>query len=63
MRASAFVEDEAVIRKILVHLGRWEIKRHLPPVAHRPPPWDEVGTVPKAEDYRTDAQYPVEDYF
>jgi len=63
MRVIAFIEDEVVIKKILVHLGRWEVKRHLPPVAHGPPLWDEVDTAPTANDYLTDPQYPAEAYF
>lgn len=61
-------------KKILVHLGRWEVKRHLPPVAHGPPLWDEVDTAPTADDppspegygetgYLVDPQYPAEAYF
>jgi hypothetical protein len=50
-------------KKILVHLGRWEVKRHLPPLAHGPPLWDEVDTAPTADDYLVDPRYPAEAYF
>ena len=74
MRVIAFIEDETVIKKVLVHLGRWEVKRRLPPVAYGPPLWDEVETTPTADDppspegygetgYLTEPQYPAEAYF
>ena len=31
MRVIAFIEDDNVIRKILVHLGLWDIRNHDPP--------------------------------
>ena len=31
MRVIAFIEDDIVIRKILVHLGLWETRSHDPP--------------------------------
>jgi hypothetical protein len=31
MRVIAFIEDDDVIRKILVHLGLWDIRNHDPP--------------------------------
>jgi len=33
MRILAFIEDEEVIKKILKHLGLWEIKQRPPPKA------------------------------
>ena len=32
MRIIAFIEDEAVIKKILKHIGLWETLNHDPPV-------------------------------
>jgi hypothetical protein len=37
MRVIAFIEDQEVIRKILTHLGLWQIKARPRPVAHAPP--------------------------
>jgi len=31
MRVIAFIEDDAVIRKILIHLGLWDTRNHDPP--------------------------------
>jgi len=45
MRIIAFIEDEEVIKKILKHLGLWEIKQRPPPKASGPP---------KAREYSID---------
>jgi len=37
MRIIAFIEDEEVIKKILKHLGLWEIKQRPPPKSTGPP--------------------------
>jgi hypothetical protein len=55
MRIISFIEDEEVIKKILKHLGLWDIKA-------RPPP--RSNTLPKAPEYSidyTDSQLPVSD--
>ena len=67
MRVIAFIHDEDVIRKILKHLGLWDVKRILPPRAHAPtldgfPLYDEPPA-PSADDYLTDPDYPVDAYF
>ncbi len=68
MRVIAFIHDEDVIRKILKHLGLWDVKRKLPPRAHGPPfnddslEYDETPG-PDVDAYNTDPQYPVEAYF
>ena len=64
MRVIAFIEDQEVIRKILVHLGLWEIKTRPRPVAHGPPdltyePFND-SPAPTADDYLTDPLYPDE---
>jgi hypothetical protein len=66
MRVIAFIEDEDVIRKILKHLGLWEVKRKPPPRANAPPvsdvsPYDETS-VPSVDESIIDPQYP-EAYF
>jgi hypothetical protein len=53
-----------LIRKILTHLGLWQIKARPRPVAHAPPqlaaaPFDD-WPAPSAEDYLTDPLYPFE---
>jgi hypothetical protein len=60
----AAIEDQEVIRKILTHLGLWQINPRPWPVAHAPPdlaaaPFDD-GPAPSAEDYLTDPLYPDE---
>ena len=37
MRVIAFIENEDVIKKILKHLGMWEVKRKPRPKANAPP--------------------------
>ena len=38
MRVIAFIEDPDVIKKILKHLGLWDVKRKPQPVANVYPP-------------------------
>ena len=68
MKVISVIEDEEVIKKILKHLGLWEVKSRPPPKrANAPPP--EIHTdychsqVPLSEDhlYR-DPEYPIEVY-
>lgn len=37
MKIIAFIEREDLIRKILKHVGLWEVKCRPPPKAHSPP--------------------------
>jgi len=64
MRVIAVIEEQDVIRKILTHLGLWQIKARPRQVAHAPPdltyePFDDWPT-PSADDYLTDPLYPDE---
>ena len=55
MRIIAFIEDDEVIKKILKHLGLWEVKKRPPPKATGPP---------KAPEYSIDysvSQLPASD--
>jgi hypothetical protein len=67
MRVIAFIEDEDVIKKILKHLGLWEVKRKPLPRANAPPvdvfPACDDQPGPCADDYIRDPQYPTEAYF
>ncbi len=36
MRIIAFIEDEQLVKKILKHLGLWDVKRKPPPCANPP---------------------------
>jgi len=61
------IEDPDVIKKILKHLGLWDIKRKLRPVANAPsidvfPAYDEQPG-PSADDYIRDPDYHTEAYF
>jgi hypothetical protein len=63
MRAIAFVEDPDVIKKILKHLGLWEMKSRPPPKSNAPPPNVHIdysdSQVSTSEDYLyVDAEYP-----
>ena len=57
----AFIQDQEVIRKILTHLGLWQIKARPRPVAHAPPdlfyePFNH-WSAPNADDYFNDLLY------
>jgi HrpA-like RNA helicase len=58
MRVIAFIEDSAVIKKILKHLDLWEIKRKPRPIANAPPievfPAYDEQPVPSVDDYIID---------
>lgn len=65
MHVIAFIEVPDVIRKILKHLGLWDVKRASRP---RAPPADifhlyDEQPGPTAEDYLVAPQYPAEAYF
>ena len=66
MRIIAFIEDEQLVKKILKHLGLWDVKRKPTPRANSPPSeviiiYDETSS-PSADDYLIDADYPIETY-
>jgi hypothetical protein len=59
MRVIAYIEDEQLLKKILNHLGLWDVKRRQTPRANSPPIesfiiLDESST-PSAGDYIVDA--------
>jgi hypothetical protein len=58
MRVITFIEDQEVIRKILIHLGLWQVKVRPRLVAHAPPDliYESFNDwpAPSAEDYLTD---------
>ena len=75
MRIISFIEDEEVIKKILKHLGLWEInppevwrvKARPPPKANGPQPNVHIdypdSQVPPCEDYLyRDPDYPIDNY-
>ena len=62
MRIIAFIEDEEVIKKILRHLGLWEVKRKPRPRANAPPFIPDSYPIPPVDDYVIDSDYPVEAY-
>ena len=67
MRILAFIEDEEVIKKILKHLGLWEVKARPPPRVNPSPPNIHIdysySQVPTSEDYLYfDPDYPIETY-
>ncbi len=55
MRILSFIEDEEVIKKILKHLGLWDIKTRPPPMASAPPGNIQIdhsdSQLPPCEDY------------
>jgi hypothetical protein len=65
MRIIAFIEDDEVIKKILKHLGLWEIKQRPPPKTVGPNVRIDTSDsqLPALEDYLyRDPQYPIEAY-
>jgi hypothetical protein len=67
MRILSFIENEEVIKKILKHLGLWEVKARPPPRANAPPPDVHIdysdSQVPPCEDHLFhDPEYPIEAY-
>jgi hypothetical protein len=67
MRVIAFIENPDVIKKILSHLGLWNVKRKPRPLANAPPidvfpAYDDLPG-PCADDYIIDPEYPAEAYF
>ena len=67
MRVIAVIEDSDVIKKILKHLGVWDIKQKPSPVANAPPidvfPVYDEQPGSGTDDYIVDPQYPAEAYF
>jgi len=66
MEIIAFIEDDQLVKKILKHLDLWDAKRKPPPRANGPPTeafifYDE-SSLPSADDYLIDADYPIETY-
>jgi hypothetical protein len=65
MKIISFIENEEVIKKILKHLGLWEVKARPPPRANASPPDVHIdysdSQVPPCEDYLyRDPDYPIE---
>jgi len=54
MKIIAWIEQEDVIKKILKHVGLWEVKKRPPPKIHSPPGLPAIDYV--------DIQYPDENY-
>ena len=67
MRVIAVIEDSDVIKKILKHLGLWDVKRKPRPTANVQPidafPTYDEQPGPGADDYIRDPDYPAEAYF
>ena len=73
MKVISVIEDEDIVKKILKHLGLWEVNppevwRVKPrPVANAPPsdlfPAYDEQPGPCVDDYLTDPNYPAEAYF
>jgi hypothetical protein len=66
MRIIAFIEDEQLVKKILKHLGLWDVKRKPPPRANSRPTeaciiYEELSS-PSTDHYIIDADYPIETY-
>ena len=67
MKILGFIEDSQVIRKILTHLGLWDIKARSPPKATATPPdfhidYSDSEAQPCKDYLFHDPEYPVEAY-
>jgi hypothetical protein len=68
MRVISVIEDEEVIKKILKHLGLWDVKARPPPKRFNTPPADSHpdypgSQVPSSDDYLySDPDYSIETY-
>ena len=66
MKIISFIDDSEIIKKILNHLGLWDVKRKPPPRANGPP--IEASSIcddpsaPGVDDYLIDPDYPIETY-
>ena len=67
MRIIAFIENPDVIKKILKHLGLWDMKQKPRPTGNAPPidifPVYDEHPEPRADDYIIDPEYSAEAYF
>jgi len=67
MRIIAFIEEPDVMKKILKHLGLWDVKHKPRPVANAPPidvfPTYDDQPGPSSDEYIQDSQYAAEAYF
>ena len=66
MKIISFIDDSEIIKKILNHLGLWDVKRKPPPRANSPPTESSIiyddSSSPDADAYLIDADYPIETY-
>jgi hypothetical protein len=67
MRILAFIEDEDIVKKILKHLGLWDLRTRIRPRAKAPPANvhidDSDSQIPPSEDYLYgDPDYPIDTY-
>ena len=63
MRIISFIEDPEIVKKILKHLGLWDLKPRPPPKAKAPSPSIHIdysdSQLPPSDDYLyTDVEYP-----
>ena len=63
MQVIVFVEDEAIVKKILKHLGIWEVKLKPRPKANAPPFIPDSYPIPSVDDYLIDPDCPAEACF
>jgi len=67
MRVVVFIEDPAMIRKIVKHLNLWNLKRPSRSVTHASPsrvfPTNDEHLAPPADDYVTDPVYHLDSCF
>ena len=61
MKIIAFIEQEEIVKKILKHVGLWEVKCRPPPKIHSPPE-ELYADYSLAELGQADPDYPFEAY-
>ena len=64
MKIIAFIEQEEIIRKILKHVGLWDVQKRPPPRANSPPSISvtDYADIQYTEQQYCDPDYPFEAY-
>jgi hypothetical protein len=64
MRIIAIIEQEQIVKKILKHVGLWDVQKRPPPKANSPPglPAIDYVDIQYSDENHCDPDYPFEAY-
>jgi hypothetical protein len=64
MRIIAWIDQKEIVKKILKHVGLWEVKSRPPPRANSPPSISvtDYADIQSTEQHYLDPDYPFEAY-